>query len=510
MAKAALKLQPIDMQPGCVVDLPLDLIDFDPEQPRKDIDLQYIEELAADIKTNGVLQPITVRPNPDAPGRYFVVYGECRTRGSRIAKKQTVPALLDADRDNLSRLINQVKENHIRRNLNPIEMAQVLRRLRDEHKLKSNSKIEETLKAHGITNMSGSYISNIIRLVDLPDWAQQAIRSGRLTGAHGKYLLQAAASEPVMEYLRADLGGCADMSVRDLQQEIADAFDENHPNLNASWKTPFDYVTECKGCQKMRKISGNENYEGSTYCLDSDCHEEKRKAAQEARSKAATQASANENDDGQYQEGVPPTVSEDGSVDVDLEANENTEWLYLNNPGFDTAACAACEHHHMARAGDQELGYACFQQGLQCHTNKRKAAQEARRAAEEREEKILDWLGSAIAERCAEDQTAQLAILSYTALVAGGSAYSARQAARERTGLCTMRQLLATDISEVAHGTFPELISALDDGAQMQLAAHLGISISDYSEDEADREIWNSLIEDAAEPEEDGEAHEAA
>lgn len=292
MAKAALKIeaQPIDMQPGVVAALPLDLIDFDPGQPRKDIDQAYIEELAADICANGVLQPITVRPNPKALGRWYVVYGECRTRGSRVAGQQTIPALLAKDADDLTRLLNQVKENHIRRSLNPIELALVLRRMRDEFKVKSNKRIEETLKTHGITNLSDSYISNLIRLVELPDWAQQAIREGELTASHGKYLLQACASEPVMTILMEEIvEDGEEYSVRDLQNRIGSLFISHHINLTNATQTPFDYKEECvqAGCQHMRKVSGNEVWEGFTFCLgDPECHKAKRRAAAEAKRQA--------------------------------------------------------------------------------------------------------------------------------------------------------------------------------------------------------------------------------
>lgn len=512
MAKAK-TIEPIEMQHGTITDLPLDLIDFDPTQPRKDFDQDYINELAADIKKEGVMQTITVRPNPDVAGRYYVVFGECRTRGSRLAGKATIPAVPATEAqiaDAMTRAIHQVKENHNRRGLNAIELALFLRRLRDEFKVKSHKKIEATLKEHGINNMSESYISNLIRLADLPEWAQDLTREGKLTAAHGKYLLQAVASEPVMDYLRQKFQAGADMSVRDLQQEIADAFDEYHINLNSFAQTPFDYATACKGCQKMRKISGNETQEGSTYCLDGDCHEEKRKASQEANRKAAAERAASEGEGGGEDEYTAPTLCADGSVDADLEANEDVDWIYLNNTGFDTAACATCEHRHMVKSGDNELGNACFQPGFQCHRDKRNAVSEARRDANERENKIAAWRNDAIVERCADDQAAQQAILSYAALVAGHSAYLARQTARERTGLGTMRQLIASDINEVAHGTFPELLGALDDTAMMQLAQHLGISISDYSNDPADREIWNSMVADAGGADEEEQAKEAA
>ncbi len=272
-----------DMQPGVVAELPLDIVDFNPDQPRKDFDQAFIQELAADIEAYGVRQPITVRPNPEAPGRYVIVFGENRYRASIVAGKDTIPALLDdADDDPLARLMAQVKENHLRRDLNPIEWANVLRRLRGEHGQKSVTDVVETLKRHGI-EMSRPHVSNIMRLAELPDWAQDLLRRGEISPAHGKHLLTAKASEAVMAALEKDYAS-ADYrpSVRELQDDICFAFDRFHETLNGYY-TDFDYEKECDGCKKQCRIStAGRNF---IFCLDGECYARKNEDAKQAKSR---------------------------------------------------------------------------------------------------------------------------------------------------------------------------------------------------------------------------------
>lgn len=515
MAKAALKIeeQAIDMQPGVVTELPLDLIDFDPDQPRKDIDQAYIEELAADIRTNGVLQPITVRRNTSAPGRWFIVYGECRTRGSRLACKPTIPALLAPEADDLTRLLNQVKENHIRRALNPIELALVLRRMRDEHKLKSNARIEDALKAHGITNLSGSYISNLIRLVDLPEWARQAIRAGALTAAHGKYLLQAAGSDAVMDDLRAAIDAGEEFSVRTLQRRIVDRFGRHHTRLDPPWWMPFDYKTECvaSGCQKMRKISGDETSDGGTFCMDAQCF---------AGKKAAALASTENDAEGSDETHTMPTIADDGSVNLDAEENEHVSWSYLRHAKFDITACADCEHRHdvVGGADRASLGDGCFEPGGHCYASNNRKAQEALDRQGAVEDDLLDWLREEIAERAQDDINIQAAVITCIALGIDDLDWSTEEAqrqARHACGIHTMRQLLAAAPITGMCDAIPPLLDVMNAEHIMPLAHELGIGLNQVAgiialnHNKQDiRRAWNELAERAER--EQGAAEESA
>jgi ParB/RepB/Spo0J family partition protein len=400
---------PCTIEPGIVTEVPLELIDFDPEQPRKDVDPEYISALADDIRATRVKQPITLRANPSAPGRYLIKYGECRYRASVEAERGTIPCLLDAEPDGsddpLTRLIDQVKENHLRKDLNAIEWADVLRRMRDDHGKKSAKQIEQTLKSHGITNMGESYIKNTIRLNELPDWGKDLIKSGKFTPAHGKYLLPAMASERVSAAVAAKIAKSESMTTVELEKKIADAYRSEHEVLEKHY-TKFDFTTECDGCQKKRRINGG--YDGAvTYCLDDACHAAKTSLAK----KAAESKKA---------ETVALTADENGVVDIATAyadgAIERDQYAFLSKAKFNPKkdGCSTCLNMKQATYYGQK-GPACF--SVACFHQKQSAASRAEGRREKLEAYLDAWLRRhIIANRLAGNTTLCLNLVGYMAL----------------------------------------------------------------------------------------------
>lgn len=189
------------IQPGVqvITAVPVSEIQRDPAQPRQHFPEAEIELLAADIAARGVQQPITVRQLGD--GGYMLVTGERRWLASQAAGAETIPALVRTDaseQPELHRLLDQVKENTLRQDLTLIEKAHVLRRLRDEHGVKVGE-LPELAKSAGLGEMSRSHVSNMIRLTELPAWAQDKINAGEWTFTHGKHLLTAVDVSDVME-----------------------------------------------------------------------------------------------------------------------------------------------------------------------------------------------------------------------------------------------------------------------------------------------------------------------
>lgn len=414
----------LELQPGIVTEVPLVAIDLDPDQPRKDVPDDHITALAADIRQSRVKQPITVRPHPEQAGRYIIRYGECRYRASLQARKKTIPCLLDTEEDTqgdpLARLLDQVKENHIRRDLNPMEWAGVLRRMRQDHSIKSINAIEDTLKGHGITNMSRSQISNLMRLQELPDWAQELIRAGRLTAAHGKHLLTALRSEPVTEALReilVDEG--EELSVRGLQDNIFEQFRRKHITLDGYWQ-PFDYKQECAaaGCQKMRKITTEAD--SATFCLDKQCYKAKEQAASEARAQARIERAggtpAGEVED--EREYIAPQVDADNRVDIDQQ--ENVDYIPLNGDCIDTTECQQCPHYHIAtwKGYDDEINSipGCFAPTDACYRAKADEARQRREAERQAEAMITAWLRGILAQDVLDSDRQAFALLAAGAL----------------------------------------------------------------------------------------------
>ncbi len=164
-----------------VVELPLSLVDLDPQQPRKVIGDEEIRELADSISDHGVLQPILVRPHPEKPGSYLVIAGERRYRASKLAGKETIPAVVHRV-DTRTALAIALIENLQRQDLNPIEEAMAYQRLMEEFSLTQEGVAEEVGK-------SRSHVANMVRLLRLSPRVKDRLVEGKITLGHAKVLL---------------------------------------------------------------------------------------------------------------------------------------------------------------------------------------------------------------------------------------------------------------------------------------------------------------------------------
>lgn len=151
--------------------LDLDLIDEDPHQPRTGDNPGFSEEslneLAASIGLRGVKTPISVRENPDAPGRFLINHGARRFRGSRRVGKSTIPGFIDNDYNEA----DQVVENLQRNELTAREIADFIGR-----ELAKGSKKGEIAKA---ISKSPAFVTQHATLLDLPDSIAKAFNAGR-------------------------------------------------------------------------------------------------------------------------------------------------------------------------------------------------------------------------------------------------------------------------------------------------------------------------------------------
>lgn len=214
-----------DIPPGVVKDVPIDLLNVDILQPRKEFDDAFLKQLAADIERRGVQQPVRVRY---VDGKIIIKQGEQRFRASRLAGKNTVPCILadeeqEQGRGDLDLFTDQISENHQRAPLNTMDWCHALTRMRDDFKL-GPAEIEKHLQENGVTGMSRPYISNLLRLGELPDWAQQAVREGKITGAHGKHILTVIkypeALKRVKQYLEKGADEYGNGSVDGLDRDV--------------------------------------------------------------------------------------------------------------------------------------------------------------------------------------------------------------------------------------------------------------------------------------------------
>lgn len=161
--------------------LPTGSIDVNPNQPRKSFDDDALNALASSIAANGVIQPLLVKPLE--AGRYELVAGERRLRASKLAGVESVPAYVRADLT-ANTLELALVENMARVDLNPIDAARACAALVDELSLSK----EDVAKRVGKSRVA---VSNLIRLLNLPDEVIQMLEDGMLTEGHGRALLRA-------------------------------------------------------------------------------------------------------------------------------------------------------------------------------------------------------------------------------------------------------------------------------------------------------------------------------
>ena len=165
--------------------LKLDEITPDPDQPRRHFDEQALEELAASIREHGILQPIVVIK---AASGYQVVAGERRYRAALLVGLEKVPAIVRT-LSNQHKLELALIENLQRRDLNPLETATAYLKLHEQFSL-TYEQIGERIGGKAV-----STISNIMRLLQLPDNAKQALIRGDISEGHARQILALEAPE---------------------------------------------------------------------------------------------------------------------------------------------------------------------------------------------------------------------------------------------------------------------------------------------------------------------------
>ena len=178
-------------------EIPVGMIRPNPGQPRKRFDEQSIEALARSMADAGVVQPLIVRPLDD--GRYELIAGERRWRAAQHAGIDTLPALI-RDEDEVQRMQIALIENVAREDLNPVEEARACAALVEDLGLSK----EELGRRLGQSRVA---ISNLIRLLDLPDEALALLEDGTLTEGHGRAILQAKGTKERKALAKAAAAG---------------------------------------------------------------------------------------------------------------------------------------------------------------------------------------------------------------------------------------------------------------------------------------------------------------
>ncbi len=230
--------------------VPVDMIDPSPNQPRRSFDQDTLMGLAGSIRARGVLQPVLVRPL--VSGRYELIAGERRWRAAQLAELTAVPAIVRRHDDAASLEVALI-ENMAREDLNPVEEARACAALVEELSL--------TREDVGLrVGRSRVAVSNLIRLLDLPDEALELIERGELTEGHGRALLLAG-DHGARRTLARDAAHNR-WSVRELESRARDAGapagrrrrSRPQPALHPDQTAAIDLISDALGAALERDV----------------------------------------------------------------------------------------------------------------------------------------------------------------------------------------------------------------------------------------------------------------
>lgn len=231
---------------GELRELPVKLIKPNPSQPRTKFDADALSGLAASIEASGVVQPLLVRPLHD--GSYELIAGERRWRAAQQAGLEKVPAVV-RDSEQAERLQVALIENMVREDLNPVEEARACTALVQELGLSK----EDLARRVG---RSRPAVSNLIRLLDLPDEALALLESGELSEGHGRALLAAPGNDVRRRLARA--AAKAGWSVRETEERSKLASQPKERGKSRGKIDPEEAAAQRDAADRLESALGHE------------------------------------------------------------------------------------------------------------------------------------------------------------------------------------------------------------------------------------------------------------
>lgn len=199
--------KPVETNTG-VLEVDINKIKPNPNQPRKNFDEDALKDLAASIKVHGIVQPIVLNKNAD--GTYMIIAGERRWRAANLCGLKTVPAII---KDYTEKQIKEISiiENLQREDLNPVEAAKAIKELMDEYGLTQEAVSERIGK-------SRSNVANTLRLLTLYPAVLDMIEKGKISAGHARCLVVVEDANEQLKLANAIVS--KNLSVRDLEKAI--------------------------------------------------------------------------------------------------------------------------------------------------------------------------------------------------------------------------------------------------------------------------------------------------
>lgn len=215
---------------GAVAEIDIDLIETNPFQPRTDFDEKALQELSESIKTQGVIQPVTVRKM--GYDKYQLISGERRLRASKMAGMKKIPVFIRVANDE-QMLEMALIENIHREGLNAIEVALSYQRLLEECQLTQEQLSEKVGKDR-------STVTNFLRLLKLPPEIQVALRDGFISMGHARALINIGDTTKQLLILKRVIE--EDLNVRQVEKIVRELVESQ--TVGKGVKKQSDYIPE--------------------------------------------------------------------------------------------------------------------------------------------------------------------------------------------------------------------------------------------------------------------------
>jgi ParB/RepB/Spo0J family partition protein len=356
---------------------------------RKHFDEAKLQELAESIRENGIIEPLIVRAEDDAPDfendLFQLIAGERRLRAAKIAGLDKVPVrVMYIDKKQAAKL--QLIENIQREDLNAIEEAQAYKTLLDKHDY-----TQEKLAAE--LGVSQAHVANRIRLLELPEDVQVNISREIISPSHGRVLAGFKKLPERMLKIAVETIAEKGVPVAETPKAVMKIIaEEGKPLFNDYNNKPEFNTSQCEKCEY--RVMGNRwgGFSEEPYCVKPSCWEKKQQEVRRDRELALADRVQKAAQKG------------NGVVELDkFQYDQYEEFSDYKIDGMDLSECQECEHRKVAKKSySDELTEACFQPS--CFKKKQAAATReknkiARDAFNEELQKISELVNSLVSYR---------------------------------------------------------------------------------------------------------------
>lgn len=246
------------------LEIPIEKIATNPQQPRHDFDDKELSELAESIKKHGIIQPLVV--TKIAPEQYELIAGERRLKASKVAGLKMIPVIVREEAGEREKLELALVENIQRHDLNVVEEARAYKKLIEEFDLTQEEVADKVGK-------SRSAVANKVRLLALPIEIQRALAEGKISEGHARSIL--AIENPEKQRALFELILKDNLTVRQVEEKVKEVTVATHTRrLGSSGISPFKEEEEKMASSLGTKVTIKKSGEGGKIMIDFYSREE--------------------------------------------------------------------------------------------------------------------------------------------------------------------------------------------------------------------------------------------